>query len=61
MPEKVTAPEDRPPNSFGLYIKDGEVRIGFSRPMGWIGISAAVAREMAEELLKLADEVDKPS
>lgn len=61
MTEKLTAPEDRPPDSFDLYIKDGEVRIRFSRAMAWIGISVAVAREMAAELLWLADELDKTS
>lgn len=48
------------PLSFAFDVYKGEVVVAFNRPVQWMALTPAIAREIAKNLNRAADEADAP-
>jgi hypothetical protein len=60
FPEGKLAPEDEGEIRFGVTVKDGKVVIAFGKPVAWIGMTVAQARELGQLILERAAEAGGP-
>lgn len=55
---KVANRDDEGEIKFGISNNGSEVLLDFGKPVAWLGISPALARQLSSLLIKHADQVD---
>lgn len=58
FPEGKLTAQDEGETKIGVTSVDGKVVMNFGKPMTWIGFTPELARQLADSLLRHANEID---